>query len=572
VPEPTNQEIADIFFEIADILEIEGTQFKPRAYRRAAQSIETLPESIAKLNARGELDKIPGVGASIAEKIREILNTGHLAYLETLRAQIPKGLSRMMQIENIGPKTALKLYKDLKIQDIEELEKAAKQGRLRKLKGFSEKAEERILESIALHKSAQGRLILGHVLPLVDAVEKKLSGLKAVQKISVAGSVRRRKETIHDIDMIVASKEPGKVMDYFTQLPEVKKILAKGQTKSTVLLEGDIQADLRVVGKESYGAGLAYLTGSKEHNIRLRDIAIGKGMKLSEYGLFDRKTDKRIAGETEESVYKSLGLAYVEPELREDRGEIEAAQKGKLPELVEYSQIKGDLHTHTNWSEGANSLEEMGLAAKAMGHEYLAICDHSQALGIAHGMNERELVKQGKEIDKLNRKSEGFTLLKGVEANIGSDGKLDIKDKVLKDLDIVLASIHSGFKQPEKKITERVLSAMHNDNVNIIAHPTGRLINERPPYKIDLAQVFEEAAGLGQSMEINAFPDRTDLSDIDCMKAKEYGATFSIGTDAHDKSHLGYMRLGAATARRGWLGKKDVINTLRLKELRKQLR
>lgn len=572
MPETTNQEIADILFEIADILEIEGTQFKPRAYRRAAQSIETLPESIAKLNERGELEKIPGVGASIAEKIREILDTGHLAYLEGLRAQIPKGLSKMLQIEGIGPKTAMKLYKDLKIKDLEDLEKAAKQGRLRALKGFSKKAEENILESIALHKSAQGRLILGHVLPIVDAVEARLKQLKAVQKISVAGSVRRRKETIHDIDLIVASKEPAKVMDYFTKLPEVKKILAKGETKSTVLLEGDIQADLRVVRNESYGAGLAYLTGSKEHNIRLRDIAIGKGMKLSEYGLFDRKTDKRIAGETEGSVYKALGLDYVEPELREDRGEIEAAQEGKLPKLVEYSQIKGDLHTHTNWSEGTNQIEEIGLAAKAMGYDYLAICDHSQALGIAHGMNERELIKQGKEIDRINRKMDDFTILKGVEANIGSGGKLDIKDKVLKDLDIVLASIHSGFKQTESKITERVLSAMHNDNVNIISHPTGRLINARPPYKIDLVQIFEEAAGLGVSMEINAFPDRTDLSDIDCMKAKEYGARFSIGTDAHDLTHLRYMELGVATARRGWLGRKDLLNTLGLKDLRKQLR
>jgi len=572
VPETTNQEAAEMLFEIADILEIEGTQFKPRAYRRAAQSIEALPESIAKLNERGELGKIPGVGASIAGKIREMLETGHLAYLEALRAQIPKGLSKLMQVEGIGPKTALKLYKDLKIKDLEDLEKAARSGKIRKLKGFSEKAEENILASIALHKSAQGRLILGHVLPMVDAIENKLSESKAVQKVSAAGSVRRRKGTIHDIDLIVASKEPAKAMDYFAQLPEVKKILAKGETKSTVLLEGNIQADLRVVGKESYGAGLAYLTGSKEHNIRLRDIAISKGMKLSEYGLFDRKTSKMLAGETEESVYKALGLEYVEPELREDRGEIEAAQKGELPELVGYSQIKGDLHTHTTWSDGANPIKEMGSAAKAMGYEYLAICDHSQALGIAHGMNEKELVKQGREIDKLNRKSEDLTILKGVEANIGSDGRLDIKGKALKDLDIVLAGIHSGFKQPEKQITERVLSAMHNDNVNVICHPTGRLINARPPYKIDLAQIFEEAPKLGAFMEINAFPDRTDLSDTDCFTAKGHGVRFSLGTDAHDKRHLSYMELGVATARRGWLGRKDVINTLKLKELREQLR
>lgn len=563
----TNQEVANVLYEIADILEIQGVQFKPRAYRRAAQSIETLAEGIDKVP---DLETIPGVGKNIASKIRELLETGELAYLEEIRAQIPPGLADLIKIEGLGPKKALKLYKELKIRDIGDLEKAAKEGRLRRVEGFGPKTEKNLLEAIGVYRGAHERFILGYILPTAEGIEKKMAEL--VKKVSLAGSVRRRKETVHDVDIIAASDKPSKVMDFFVSLPEVKRVAARGETKSTVVLANNLHMDLRVVGEKSYGSALNYLTGSKEHNIRLRQIAIDRNMKLSEYGLFDRKTNRPVAGRDEEGIYKALGMDYVEPELREDRGEIEAAQSGKLPRLIKYDEIKGDIHTHSTWSEGTNSIEEMALAARAMGWEYIAMCDHSRTLRVAHGLTDAGFRKQMKEIEALNRKMDGFTVLSGVEANIDSDGKIDVSKNILKDLDIVLASVHSGFKQPEKRITQRILNAMHNDYVDAICHPTGRLIDRRQPYAIGLETVFEEASKLNVLMEINAFPDRTDLSDANCLKAKRYGIRFSIGTDAHNRDHLRYMRLGVATARRAWLEKKDVANTLGVKDLLKSLR
>lgn len=563
-----NSEIAKIFYEIADLLEIKGVQFKPRAYRRAAQTIETLPEDIKIVHERGELQKIPGIGASIASKIQEILETGSLAYLEDLREELPQGLREIMGIEGVGPKTALKLHEKLKINSVDELESAAKQGKIRHLEGFRKKAEENILQGIEMYRSAQERFLLGYTLPVAKEIEKRLKELKAVERISLAGSIRRRKETVGDVDILVTSMEPLAVMDFFTQLSEVKRVLAKGKTKSTVVLTNNLQVDLRVVEEESFGSALQYFTGSKEHNIRLRELALDKNWKLSEYSLLDRRTNEMIAGGDEEGIYKALGLSYIEPELRENRGEIEASSEGKLPHLIEYGEVKGDLHVHTTWSDGSYSIEEMAEAAKSLGYQYLAICDHSKTLQIAHGLTEEELRKQIKEIEKLNRRMEEFTILCGVEVNIDSHGKLDIKDNVLKDLDIVVASVHSGFKQPEKKMTMRVLTAIHNDHVDVIGHPTGRIINKREPYQIDLSKIFEAASELGVFMEINAFPNRLDLSDLNCFKAKDYGIKISIATDAHHKDHLRYMELGVAIARRGWLEKKDVINTLNLKKLR----
>jgi DNA polymerase (family 10) len=406
------------------------------------------------------------------------------------------------------------------------------------------------------------------MLPIAKEIEEELKNLEAVTRISLAGSIRRRKETVGDVDILVTSQEPSKVMDVFTGLSEVKRVLAKGMTKSTVVLTNNLQVDLRVVEEESFGSALQYFTGSKEHNIRLRQLAIDKNWKLSEYSLLDKETNKKIAGENEEEIYKALGLNYIEPELRENRGEIEVSFKGNLPQLIRHEEIKGDLHVHTTWSDGSYSIEEMAEAAKSLGYEYLAICDPSKTLQIAHGLAEEDLRKQIKEIEKLNRGMEGFTILSGVEVNIDSDGKLDIKDDVLKDLDIVVASVHSGFKQSEKKMTKRVLTAIYNDYVDILGHPTGRIINKRDPYQIDLSKIFEATSELRVFMEINAFPNRLDLSDLNCFKAKDYGIKISIGTDAHNRDHLRYMELGVATARRGWLEKKDVINTLDLKELR----
>ena len=566
-----NREIAGILYEIADLLEIKGVQFKPRAYRRAAQTIETLPEDIQAIHKRGELQKIPRIGSSIASKIQEIMETGSLKYLELLREELPHGLGDFVEIEGIGPKKALKLYEKLKISSIKELESAAKQGKIRGLRGFGEKTEENILQSIQTYRSGQERFLLGYVLSIAREIERKLKGLEEVTRVSLAGSIRRRKETIGDADILVSSQEPTKIMNFFTQLSEVKRVLAKGKTKSTVVLTDNLQVDLRVVEEESFGSALQYFTGSKEHNIRLRELALDKDWKLSEYSLLDKGTNQPIAGENEEDIYKALGLDYIEPELRENRGEIEAAIEGRLPNLIKLEEIKGDLHVHTNWSDGSYSIGEMAKTAKSLGFEYLAICDHSQTLQIAHGLTEQDLHKQIREIENISREMHGFTILSGVEVNIDSDGKLDIKNHTLKDLDIVVASVHSGFKQSEKKMTERVLAAMHNDYVNVIGHPTGRIINKRDPYQIDLSKIFEAASELKVFMEINAFPNRLDLSDLNCFRAKDYGIKFSIGTDAHNKDHLRYMELGVATARRGWLEKKNIINTSSLKEIRKLL-
>jgi DNA polymerase (family 10) len=564
-----NREIAKVLYEIADFLEIKGVAFKPRAYRKAAQTIETLPEEVEAIYRRGELQKIPGIGASIAAKIKELIETGSLEYVEELREELPEGLRELMEIEGIGPKTALKIYEKLKISSVNELESAVKEGKLRDLEGFGRKKEENILKGIEVYRNAQKRFLLGYLLPVAKGIEERMKTLEAVKKISLVGSIRRWKETIGDVDILAMSDEPSEVMDFFTELPDIKQVLTKGETKSNIVLNSNLEVDLRVVKEESFGSALQYFTGSKEHNIKLRDLAISKNWKLNEYGLFDRETNERIAGETEEGIYKALGLSYIEPELREDRGEIRAAAEGKLPNLIGYGEIKGDLHTHSNWSEGAHSIEEMAEAAKSLGYEYIAICDHSKTLQIAHGMTEEDFRERDKEIEKVNREVEGITVLSGVEVNVDSDGKLDLSDDLLKDLDVVVASVHSGFKQSEEKITDRVLSAMHNDHVDIIGHPTGRIINKREPYQIDLPRVFEAASELGVFMEINAFPDRLDLSDSNLFKARDYRVRFSINSDAHSMHHLRYMELGIATARRGWLEKKEVINTLSLKELRK---
>jgi DNA polymerase (family 10) len=564
-----NREIAKILYEIADFLEIKGVAFKPRAYRKAAQAIETLPEEVEVVYRRGELQKIPGIGASIAAKIKELIETGSLEYVEELREELPEGLRELMEIEGIGPKTALKLYEKLKISSVNELESAVKEGKLSDLEGFGKKKEENILRGIEVYRNAQKRFLLGYLLPVAKGIEERMKTLEVVKRISLVGSIRRWKETIGDVDILAISDEPSEVMDLFTQLPEIKQVLTKGETKSNIVLNSNLEVDLRVVGEESFGAALQYFTGSKEHNIKIRDLAISKNWKLNEYGLFDRETNERIAGETEEGIYKALGLSYIEPELREDRGEIRAAAEGKLPNLIGYGEIKGDLHAHSTWSEGANSIGEMAEAAKSLGYEYIAICDHSKTLQIAHGMSEEDFRERDKEIEKVNREVEGIAVLSGVEVNVDSDGKLDLSDDLLKDLDVVVASVHSGFKQSEEKITERVLSAMHNDYVDIIGHPTGRIINKRDPYQIDLPKVFEAASELGVFMEINAFPDRLDLSDSNLFEARDYGVKFSINSDAHSRHHLRYMEFGVATARRGWLEKKDVINTLSLKELRK---
>ncbi|OYT62257.1 DNA polymerase III [Thermoplasmatales archaeon ex4484_30] len=562
-----NREIAKIFYEIADMLEMQDVQFKPRAYRKAAQNIESLSEDIEEIYKRGELEKIPGVGKSIAEKVKEFIEKGSVAYYEKLKKEIPVNLEELSSVEGLGPKMIKLLYKELGIKNLNDLEKAAKEGKIRHLKGMGERTEQKILENIEFARKKGGRILLGFALPEAMKLIKFLE--KYAGKISLAGSLRRRKETIGDMDILAVSLNPEKLMDEFTSMNEVDKILAKGETKSSVRLKSGIQVDLRIVDKESFGSALQYFTGSKEHNIEVRKIAVRNGYKLNEYGLFDKKSNKKIAGETEEGVYKALGMQYIPPELRENRGEVEAALNGALPALVERKDVRGDLQMHTKWSDGANTIEEMVKEGIKLGHSFIAITDHVGTLKIAGGMGEEEIRKQMKEIESLNEKYDDFHIFHGVEVNILKDGNLDMSRKVLKDVDVVIASIHSAFRQPMEEMTKRLLKALENDVVDILAHPTARIIYKREAIKFDVEKVFDAARENDVILEINAQPDRLDLNDILAKKAIEMGVKLSIGTDAHNKETLRYIELGVAVARRAWAEKKDIVNTYSIDKLEK---
>ena len=562
-----NARVAEVLYEIGEILTIRGDRFRSRAFNVAAQRVTALTENIDEIRARGELQEIPGVGKSIAGIIEEVLDTDGSRQLEELRESLPRGVRELMELEGVGPKTAMRLQRELGIVSIDDLEAAAKAQRLRGLKGLGEKSEENILRAIEEHRMMQGRFLLGAVLPVIVDLVSYMSESEASLEVEVAGSARRRRDTVGDIDLLVASNEAEDVVRRFVSMPPVIRVLSEGVTKSTVVLEKNLQVDLRVIPPEDYGAALQYFTGSKEHNVKLRTIAVKKGYKLNEYGLFDRETEEKVAGEDEEGIYRTLGMDWMEPELRENRGEIEAAREGRLPDLVRLDEIKGDLHVHTTWSDGTATIEEMARAAMDRGLEYIAICDHSKSLAIARGLDEGRLREQMAEIDGLNEGLEGFTVLKGFECDIKADGSLDLPDPVLRDLDFLVASVHSGFRSDEREMTERVIRAVHNDHVSAIGHPTGRLIQKRQPYAIDLVEVFGAAASQGVMMEINAFPDRLDLDDVNCRTAMERGVMMSIGTDAHALNQLDFLHMGVSVARRGWLEAKDVANTLSLKEL-----
>jgi DNA polymerase (family X) len=563
----SNKQIAAIFYEVADILDLKSVKFKPAAYRRAAHEIETLGEDISNISERGKLEEIPGVGSNLAGKIREILETGTLAHLEKLKQEIPKGVLELSEIGGIGPKKALILSRELGITDKEKLEEAAKAGKIRNLPGFGEKSEKNILQSIHAMKSTGRRFLLGDILPVAETIKKRLADLPGTQEISLAGSIRRRKETIGDVDIIATSEEPEKIISEFCLQPGIDRILGKGPTKSSIVLSSGVQVDLRVVDKDQYWAALVYFTGSKAHNIALRRRALERNWKLNEYGITNLADGKMLAGKTEQDLYRLLDLQYIEPELREDSGEIEAAIKGNLPEIVPYNAVKGDLHVHSAWSDGKHTIRELADAAKALGYEYIAICDHAWNSKIARGLDETAIAKQHKEIVQVNRELEGFMVLAGIECNIDPDGHLDIANKVLGDLDVVVASVHSGLDMPRTEMTNRLVAALHNEQVDILGHPTGRILQEREPVQADFPVIFDAAAGQGVSLEINAVPSRLDLSDTNCRMAREHGARFSIGSDAKVKEDLGFMELGIATARRGWLERKDIINTLHLRDL-----
>mgnify|MGYP001574593630 CR=1 FL=1 len=567
-----NIEVAALLSEIADYLEFQNEPFKVRAYRKAALMINGLSEDIEQIWKDNKLEELPGIGEGIAKKIDDFLKNSRSKYLDELKKRTPVDIEHLGAIEGIGPKTIMRLYKELKVKNVKDLEKAAKEGKIQKIKGLGPVAEKNILKSIAFAKNSSKRVPLGFALSDAEEIISTLKTLKEVKRINVAGSARRMKETIGDIDILVTSQNPAKVIELFAKMPNVAQVLAKGSTKSSIRLKEGIQVDLRVVDDKIFGAALLYFTGSQQHNIILRRMAIERGLKLSEYGLFDRKNNKLIAGKTEEEIYKKIGLGYIEPEMREADGEIEASQLGSLPKVIGYGDIKGDLQMHTRWSDGSNTVEEMALAAKKLGHEYICITDHTGRLAIANPLDEKRILKQKKEIEKINKKIKGITVLHGTEVNITEDGSLDMNDRILKQLDIVVGAIHSGFKDSKEKITNRMIKAMQNENVDIIAHPTGRLITKREPYEIDLDKIFDVAKSTGTAMEINSYPERMDLKDSHVRAAIKKGVKLAISTDAHTTDQLHFIKLGIGTARRGWAKKEDVINTKSLKEMLKLLK
>ncbi len=557
-----NQRIAEIFNKMAELLEIKGDNpFKIRAYRRASQNIESLASDISDWSI-GELQKIPGIGKDLANKIEEFRAKGKIQSLEELKQEIPEGLSLLTSVPGIGPKTARLVFDKFNVTNIADLEKIIKSHKLKSLPGIQEKTEQNILKGIELLKRGIERKPIGKVLPIANSIIGYLQKSAPVEKISIAGSIRRWRETIKDIDILTTSQEPQKVMQTFTKYPERKEVLLKGHTKTSILLKDNLQVDLRVVDPDSFGAALAYFTGSKAHNIRLREMAIKKGLKLNEYGIFRESDGKKIGGKTENEIFEFLDLPYIPPELREDTGEVEAAMSGNLPVLIEMDDIKGDLHVHSKFSDGRHGFEDLIEAAKKKGYAYIAVTDHSKGLAIAHGLNVERILEEKKQVDEINKRLKGFKILMGVEVDIKSDESLDFDDNILKRLDIVVASIHSGFKQSSSQLTSRMQAAMRNPYVNVIAHPTGRLIGEREAYEMNMDEILTTAKETGVALEINAYPLRLDLNDIYARKAKDMGIPLSINTDTHIVNQFDFMQYGVSIGRRGWLEKDNVINTL----------
>lgn len=561
-----NRLVARILYEVADLLELEGVEFKPRAYRRAAQAVESCPVPIEDMVEQGRLHELPGVGKSIAKKIEEIVKTGKLALHEELKAKLPVDLHALTQVEGVGAKTAKLLYEALGVRTLEDLERVARAGKIREVKGLGPKTEEKILRGLAEARRAEKRELLGYALPLARNLCQKLLASGLFRRVELSGSLRRGKETVGDLDILAVSDQPEEAARVFCGLPEVEEVLAQGPKKSSVRLHGGLQADLRIVPAESFGAALQYFTGSKAHNIRLRERAAARGWKLNEYGLFDEQ-DRRIAGRTEEEVYQALGLTWIPPELREDQGEIQAAEAGALPKLVTLSEILADLHVHTDWSDGKMSLVEAAEAAQARGFRYIAITDHLRFAQAIPGLSGEDLRRQIEEIRRLNDKLVGVRLLCGVEANIAKDGTVDVPRELLPLLDLVIASVHTHFRLSKKEMTERLVRAVEDEAVDVLGHPTGRLIGERPAYEADWDEVFRRAAKAGTALEINANPQRLDLPAELIRRALDHGVRFLLGTDAHAPEHLDFLEYGVLTLRRGWAEAKDVLNTLPVEAL-----
>jgi len=565
-----NSDIASVLFELAEIMDLKGDVFKRNAYRKAAQSIEDLDVEVSDYMSKGKLESIPGVGKAIARKIEELVQTGGLRSLEELRAEFPAGIMEMMKVPDVGPRTAVTLYRELGVSDLEGLRKAAEGHRIRSLKGFGVKREENILRGIELVQGHAGRMLLGHALPIAEAVVRHLrSG--GMDEVSVAGSLRRWKDTVGDIDLLVGSDNPGAAMDLFTSYELVAAVISKGPTRSTVRLVDGTQVDLRAVPRSSYGAALQYFTGSKEHNVVMRRRAIQQGYRLNEYGLFRRGSGEMVAGGDEDDIYRLLGLEPIPPELREDRGEIDAAERQRLPELVREEDILGDFHVHTVLSDGKATMREVVAEAVRRGYRYIGITDHSSSLHIAHGLQADDLLASVEEARQLSEEL-GFPILRGAEVDIMEDGSLDYSQDILEQLDYVIGSVHSHLKMGREEMTERILTALSCKELNILGHPSGRLIGRREPYQVDMDRILEEAARTGALLEVNASLERMDLNDIGCRKAKELGAKVVLGTDSHWIEELDYMRFAVHTARRGWLEREDVANTMPVEKVREIFR
>ncbi|MER3501351.1 MAG: DNA polymerase/3'-5' exonuclease PolX [Candidatus Fervidibacterota bacterium] len=554
-----NAEVVAMLEETADLMEIAGENpFKARAYRRAAEAIAALREPIEELARQKRLSAIEGVGESIARDITEFLQRGTTTRLEQLRTKYPPQLRTLLEIQGVGPRTVALLYDRLKITTVDELEEAAKAGKLTKLPGMGEQKVRNILEGIQLWRQQQGRVPLSIALDIAEGIVAALRELPEAKQILPAGSLRRWKETVGDLDILVATRNSKPIMDRFVSLPEVEKVLAHGTTKSSVLMQNNLQVDLRAVEPESFGAAAQYFTGSKAHNIALRNLALKKGLTVNEYGVFREATGEKVAGETEEGVYEAIGLVWIPPELREDRGELEAAEGGALPRLVTLQDIRGELHSHTKWSDGFNTVEEMALAAMELGYEYLAITDHSPPMG--WGVKPDDFRKLLREIRTVSDRL-GFPILAGIEVDIAPDGSLYMDEDILRQLDIVIASVHSAMRMDIDTMTKRILTAMENPLVHAIGHPTGRLINQRPPYEVRMDALIDKALKVGVALEINASPERLDLNDENARAAKEAGVLLLIGTDAHRREHLSFMRFGVAVARRAWCEPEHILNT-----------
>jgi DNA polymerase (family X) len=569
-----NKDVAEIFNKVGDLLDIAGSNpFRVRAYRNAARTVEALGKSVSDMVGKeDDLSELPGIGKDLAEKIKEIVETGSLTQLQELESKTPGQLSRLLKIEGLGPKRVGILYKKLDVTSLKKLEHAARAGKIADLKGFGEKTQQKILEGLRQADDRQKRIKLIVAEEIAEDLLHYIQDGRGIKEAVVAGSYRRRKETVGDLDILVTHKKGADVMDRFTTYEDVRKVVSRGKTRSTVVLRSGLHVDIRVVPQVSYGAALHYFTGSKAHNIAVRKLGVKKKLKINEYGVFKGKEDNRIAGRSEKEIYDQVDLPYIEPELREDRGEIEAAREDRLPELVTLDDLRGDLHAHTKHTDGHHTLEEMAAAAKDRGYAYLAVTDHSKRVTMAHGMDKQRLENQIKEIDRLNDGLNGLTLLKGSEVDILKDGSLDLSDDILEQLDLTVCAVHYDRNLSRKQQTERIIKAMNNPHFNILAHPSGRLINERQPYDVDLEAVMKAAKERGCFLELNAHPDRLDLTDRDCKMAKDIGLMVAVSTDAHSITDLDFMRFGVYQARRGWLESRDIVNTRNLKQLRKLLK